>query len=155
MRLANGNASLRCDYCKSVVIVQAGDAGVRYLDEAPEFICPVCAIALWQATLANIEMHACKGCTGMLIPMASMEMLVERMRAEQSETEIPAPQDQADLQRRADCPHCRHRMDTHFYYGGGSAVISGCELCGLNWLDGGVLLRIVRAPHAQEVDSEF
>jgi Zn-finger nucleic acid-binding protein len=154
MRLANGNASLRCDYCKSIVIAQPDDAGVRYLDAASNLTCPACGLALWSATLAGVEIHACRRCHGMLMAMGVLETLVEQMRAGQSGSEIPAPPDPADLNRKVDCPSCRHRMDTHFYYGGGSAVISGCELCSLNWLDGGVLMRIVRAPHRDGAEAE-
>ena len=46
--------------------------------------------------------------------------------------------------------HCHHTMDTHFYYGGGHAVMEIAKRCELNWLDGGALMRIVRAPHSEE-----
>jgi hypothetical protein len=35
----------------------------------------------------------------------------------------------------------------HFYLGGGSSILGSCENCSSNWLDGGVLMRIARAPH--------
>ena len=44
-------------------------------------------------------------------------------------------------------------METHFYFGGGHAVMSSCERCELHWLDGGVLMQIVRAPHDSEPES--
>lgn len=152
MRLAHGNASLRCDYCKTVVIVQPDDLGVRYLEQAANLACPVCAIPLWNATLTGVKIHACERCHGLLVAMEAFEALIAQLRDKYEEAEIPIAAEPQDLNRRTDCPSCRQRMDTHFYYGGGSAVISGCEHCSLNWLDGGVLLRIVRAPHS--VDTE-
>jgi Zn-finger nucleic acid-binding protein len=38
--------------------------------------------------------------------------------------------------------------------GGGGAIIATCENCELNWLDGGMLMRIVRTPH-EESSLEF
>jgi hypothetical protein len=46
-------------------------------------------------------------------------------------------------------------MDTHFYFGGGHAVMSTCEPCELHWMDGGMLMQIVRAPHEEEAASSF
>lgn len=155
MRLAHGNASLRCDYCKTVVIVQSDDLGVQYLDRTTNLACPVCAIPLWNATLGGVKVRACERCHGLLVAMEAFEALIEQLREKYDQTEVPIAAEPGDLNRRTDCPNCRRRMDTHFYYGGGSAVISGCEPCSLNWLDGGVLLRIVRAPHGVEKEAEI
>jgi Zn-finger nucleic acid-binding protein len=155
MRLANGNASLRCDYCKSIFVAAADDTGVQLLDQAAELACPVCAVPLWDAVLAGVQIHACKHCHGLLVAMGAFEELIDQMRALHEESAIPSPADPADLKRNISCPRCRRRMDTHFYYGGGQAVISGCESCSLNWLDGGVLMRIVRAPHRSESETAY
>jgi LSD1 subclass zinc finger protein len=150
LRLAPGNTSLRCDYCKIVVAVAADDTGVQFLDEAPELVCPACAAALWKSVLATVELDACKQCHGLLAPMGWFEPLVEKMRALHAEREFPAAADDAALDRKVLCPRCRQRMDTHYYFGGGHAVMSTCERCELHWLDGGMLMRIVRTPHINE-----
>lgn len=146
MRLANGNISLRCDYCKSLVITKADDAGVQFLDEVQELTCATCQAALWDAVLAALQVNACRKCHGLLVSMGGFEALIEKMRALHAEREIPGPADEAELDRKVLCPKCRQRMDTHYYFGGGHAVMSTCERCELHWLDGGVLMRIVRAP---------
>jgi LSD1 subclass zinc finger protein len=150
LKLAPGNTSLRCDYCKIVVAIAADDTGVQFLDEAPELTCATCQSALWKSVLAAIELDACKKCHGLLVPMGAFEALVEKMRALHTEREIPGLVDEKELDRRVICPKCRQRMDTHFYFGGGHAVMSTCERCELHWLDGGMLMRIVRAPEAND-----
>jgi len=150
MRLAGGLTSLRCEYCKSVYTTEPDDEGMRYLDELEDLLCPVCAVPLWNATLKNVPLRACKKCRGMLVAMGAFEGLIEQARAQHPGTEAPLADDGGDLSRRLECPRCRHAMDTHFYYGGGHVVIEDCERCELNWLDGGALTRIARAPHSEE-----
>ena len=151
MRLANGNTSLRCDYCKNVVVVKADDSGVQFLEEVPDSLCPACATPLWNAVLAKEKLNACKQCHGLLVAMGAFGDLIENMRAEHPEVTVPIPSDPAELQRKVDCPLCHQRMDTHFYFGGGNAVMSTCERCEVHWLDGGVLMQIVRAPRYSEL----
>jgi Zn-finger nucleic acid-binding protein len=150
MRLAGGLTSLRCDYCHSLYYSAADDEGVRYLDELQEFLCPVCAVPLWNATLANLPMRACKKCRGMLVAMGSFEGLIAQMRTTHPGAELSVADDGSDLSRRLECPQCHHPMETHFYYGGGHVVMEDCERCELNWLDGGALMRIVHVPHSEE-----
>lgn len=151
MRLTSGNASLRCDYCKTVVVAQADAAGVEFLDPVAELTCPACTVPLWDAVLAGVSIHACKQCQGLLLPMGDpYEELLGRMRVIHPEKEIPPPANPADLEQKVACPQCHKPMDTHFSYGGEHAVLSSCEWCELNWLDAGTLMRIVRAPHAEE-----
>jgi len=155
MRVATGNTTLRCDYCKSVVVTKIDDPGLHYLDQIlGELNCPVCAVPLWSATLAGLNLCACKRCSGMLIRMGLLEEIIEDLRSAGVESEIPSPPDPDDLQRRIDCPQCRKLLDMHFYYGGGGSVIGGCEQCSLNWLDGGVLMRIARAPHRDDAQAD-
>lgn len=155
MRLGSGNASLRCEYCKTVVTLAADEDGYEFLDETPELLCPVCGIALWNAVLARVPVHVCKRCHGLLAGMSVLEPLVEAMRATHPGSEIPAPAVPADLDRKISCPKCRQRMDTDFYAGGGNVVIAACERCELNWLEGGALMRIVRAPRAGEAELAY
>ena len=88
MRLTSGNASLRCDYCKNVVVAKADDTGVQFLDEAQKLTCPTCAAALWGAILAEIQISACKQCHGLLVSMADFELLLEHMRALHAEGDL-------------------------------------------------------------------
>lgn len=146
MHLTGGNASLRCDYCKTVVVVAPDDADVQFLDEAAELACPLDAALLWNAVLARVPIRACKPCHGLLVSMGAFEDLIANMRAAHPEQVDSPPGNKAELKRRVMCPSCHQTMDTHFYFGGGHAVISTCEKCDLHWIDGGVLMRIVRAP---------
>jgi LSD1 subclass zinc finger protein len=156
LRMATGNATLRCDYCNTVVVAKTDDSGLLFLDQVlTELNCPVCSIPLSKAAVAGIELYACKQCSGMLVSMGVFEALIEKKRAESTGDVIPSPPDPADLNRRLNCPRCRKPLDMHFYMGGGSSVIGGCEDCSLSWLDGGVLMRIVRAPHAAESDNDY
>jgi LSD1 subclass zinc finger protein len=150
MRLANGNTNLRCEYCKSIVIAKADDTGTQFLDADAQLACPACSSPLWNSVLAAIRLDACKQCHGLLVPMPAFEALIEKMRAEHPETVIPAVTDADPLARKVDCPRCHRRMDTHYYFGGGHAVISTCEMCELQWLDSGVLMAIVCAPHERD-----
>ena len=150
MHMSGSQESLRCDYCKNIYFSGADELGMRYLDELPALDCPVCSVPLWNATLTGVGLRACKQCKGMLIAMPAFEQLIEQVRAEQGGSEIPATSDVVDLSRKLECPSCHHTMDSHFYYGGGHVVMEDCERCEVNWLDGGALLRIVRAPHEED-----
>ena len=156
MRLATGDGSMRCDYFKTVVMLPADDAGVHYLDETTQNLnCPDCSIPLWNAVRGGLTLWACKRCSGMLISMGVLEPLIEQLRDKnKDQDEIPSPPDPADLNRNVECPKCHRRTDVHFYMGGGGAIIATCENCELNWLDGGMLMRIVRTPH-EESSLEF
>jgi Zn-finger nucleic acid-binding protein len=154
MRMSGGQESLRCDYCKNIYFSGPDDQGVRYLDEMPDLLCPVCAVPLWNATLAGVPLRACKRCRGMLVAMGAFEGLIEQARAEHRGTQVPATSDVVDPSRKLECPSCHHTMDSHFYYGGGHVVMEDCERCEVNWLDGGALMRIVRAPHQEEAKPD-
>lgn len=156
LRIAEGNAWLRCDYCHSAITVKSDETGVQFVDEVQELTCPNCTVALWEAMLAGVKLDACKKCHGLLVPMGSFEALIERMRAENLGSEVPSlTGDAADLGQSVNCPKCHQRMDTHFYYGGGHAVMSTCERCELHWLQSGFLMQIVRTPHVEEEAPSF
>jgi len=146
MRLNADADHLKCDYCKSIFFPEKNDEGVSVLAVASDEACPICAVPLMQAALAKIRMRYCTRCRGMLIPMGVFLALVEELRAGAPGTLIAPTPDPRDLQRRIACPHCHKRMDTHFYNGPGNVIIDDCDACGLNWLDHGELMRIVRAP---------
>jgi Zn-finger nucleic acid-binding protein len=150
LRLAGSQNNLRCEYCKNIFYSGPDEEGVSYLDELVNVLCPTCSVPLWNATLTNVPLRACKKCKGMLVAMGAFEGLIAQTRGAHPGTEIPVADDGSDLSRKLKCPLCHHVMETHFYYGGGHVVIDDCERCELNWLDGGELRRIARAPHASE-----
>jgi Zn-finger nucleic acid-binding protein len=154
MRLTSGNAGLRCEYCKTVVALAPGDDDVEYLDEAPGLLCPACASSLWNAVQQRVPVNLCKRCHGLLVGMSALGPLVEAMRATHPGSEIPAPANPADLEPKIVCPQCHQRMDMEFYAGGGNVAVASCERCELNWLEGGALMHIVRAPQLSDADLQ-
>ena len=73
--------------------------------------------------------------------------IVAKLRAQVGDaTDIGLPPDPHQLDRVVDCPQCGHRMDTHYYAGGGNVVIDDCSRCELNWLSAGELMAIAYAP---------
>ena len=154
MRLYSDADHFQCEYCKSIFFPAKDDEGVSVLTVATNEECPVCAIPLMNAALAKIRIRYCTRCHGMLIPMGVFIALVEELRAGGQGTLIAPTPDAHDLQRKINCPHCRQRMDTHFYNGPGNVIIDDCDTCELNWLDHGELMRIVRAPDYSNVRAE-
>jgi Zn-finger nucleic acid-binding protein len=145
MQLETGKDCYTCTYCRNIVFPVANDEGVRVLGPADAAICPVCAVGLSDASLANVRLQYCTRCRGMLIPMGAFAALVEQLRGMQTSGAIEQPSDPADLHRQFDCPHCLKHMVTHFYAGSGAVIIASCDDCELDWLDHGKLMRIVRA----------
>lgn len=137
--------ALPCAYCGSVYLPDAGDDGVRVLDESPAEPCPVCAVPLRHATLAGVALRYCTRCRGLLIPMDAFEPLLSAVAAQPGPAQLPQRADPRQLDRRLLCPHCHQPMDTHFYAGPGNVILSDCERCQLNWLDHGKLQRLARA----------
>jgi Zn-finger nucleic acid-binding protein len=54
------------------------------------------------------------------------------------------------LQRKLACPQCHQHMESHYDFTGGHTVIFDCERCEVNWLEGGALMHMVRAPREDE-----
>jgi LSD1 subclass zinc finger protein len=146
MRLKPGTESFECDYCKSVYVPEKADDGVRVLDEAEGQACPICSIALHNATLSGVHILYCTKCHGILAPMPAFEALIDAVRSANSDGVVQPAADSRDLNRKIACPRCNHRMDTHFYAGPGNVVIDSCDDCLVNWLDYGELMRIAHAP---------
>jgi len=147
MRLEEDQECLTCDYCKSICFPEKNDDGVRVLGEPAAESCPACGVPLMHAARAGQRVRYCGRCRGMLVPMSTFMALVQELRAgRDGPAAIPHAPGARDLQRHIDCPQCHQRMDTHFYGGPGNIVIDDCSRCGLNWLDHGELMRIVRAP---------
>ena len=146
MKLKPGIDSFKCDYCQSVYFPEKDDDGVRVLGEPSEHSCPICNLALMQASIDKLRIVYCTQCRGMLIPMAEFQVLIDDLKAMQHDTIVQNAADSTDLRRKIDCPRCHHAMDAHFYAGPGNVVIDSCDMCELNWLDYGELMRIVHAP---------
>jgi Zn-finger nucleic acid-binding protein len=147
MQMSGGQDCLRCHYCKNIYFSAPDDSGIRYLDQLQDRQCPVCAIPLWNASLSRLGVQACKRCRGVLVPMGLLEDLIENMRADHPGVSFPSAPDYDGLSRRLRCPQCGRPMETHFHYGGGSAVVEDCEKCSVIWLEHDSLMRIVHAPH--------
>ncbi len=152
MRLKADQECFICGYCGSVEVPEANAEGIRVFDQPSALSCPVCAIALVEASAAGLRMLYCNHCHGMLIPMDIFPGVIQDLKSRRENAAYGARAfDPRDLERRLPCPQCGRRMDTHLYGGGGNVIIDGCENCGLNWLDHGELDRIVRAPDREYV----
>jgi len=152
LNLDAGETSAKCPYCKTVYLPEKNIDGVRVFDQPSQLHCPICRMPLFDAAMTRQRIWYCKNCRGSLIPMAVFIVLVRHLRAQVGDaTEIAPPPDPHQLDRVTECPQCGHRMDTHYYAGGGNVVIDDCSRCELNWLDAGELMAIVHAPdHSRE-----
>jgi Zn-finger nucleic acid-binding protein len=155
MRLLDGRECLTCDYCGSEYLPEKNEDGVRVLDDAAEFSCPVCAVPLVHAVLEAHQILYCTRCRGSLIPAPVFVPMLRDLRAHRGDAPAtPHPPDPKELQRRIQCPQCHRAMDTHYYAGPGNIVIDDCASCDLNWLYAGELMTIARAPdHACDPES--
>jgi Zn-finger nucleic acid-binding protein len=139
-----------CRYCGSFHFPEtAGHDGVRVLAEtAPPLPCPACEHPLAHAMLdESFHVRYCRNCRGALMKRTSFAAVVEKRRAWASDQPAPpVPLNRGELERKASCPACSTRMETHPYYGPGNVVIDSCLQCELIWLDFGELRQIVAAP---------
>ena len=138
-------ASLKCDYCGTVVVPDRDTSGVRVLAESPDHqSCPICNVTLMQATLGRSPLLYCTRCHGMLVAMMEFQGLIDAART--ASAPIPAlPADVNELDRRINCPHCHRPMEAHFYAGAGNVAMDTCEPCCLHWLDHDEVARIAQA----------
>jgi Zn-finger nucleic acid-binding protein len=144
-------ACYHCDHCGNMRFIDPiadevpPDEQSRELDWDLE--CPVCEEVLTEASLQRLQIHHCSACRGILLRHQDFGTLVFELR--RTATDPPHPQgtlDQSELEREIVCPVCLHPMHTHPYYGPGHIVIDSCTECGLVWLDGGELERVINAP---------
>lgn len=154
MRLETAKDCLACEYCRNIFFPEKDDEGVAIFPEASDESCPVCAVPLMHASLAEVRLLYCTHCRGMLVPMDVFITLVEELRANQPGSLVPPAPDPSELHHKVECPHCHKPMETHFYSGAGNVIIESCDVCELNWLDHGKLMRIVRAPDHSYRDAE-
>ena len=142
-------SSLKCDYCHNVVVPDRDTSGVRVLAEVTNGdACPICNVALMQATLGASPLLYCTKCHGMLVAMMEFESLIDAART--ASAPIAAlPANVHDLDRSIHCPHCHRPMEAHFYINGSNVVMDTCENCCLHWLDHDELARIAQAAPTQ------
>jgi Zn-finger nucleic acid-binding protein len=151
MRLDTDREFFQCEYCRSFYFPEPNADGVRVLEEPAKLACPVCAVPLVHAAVADRRILYCTKCRGMLISMNLFLAIIQDLRAHRAiAAEAGHQPDWKDLDRHIYCPQCGQTMDTHPYGGGGGVIIDACENCSLNWLDYGELDKVVRAP-----DHEF
>ena len=144
----------RCEYCRGTYTPETTEEGVRVLGEKSPLACPVCAVPLVQAALADQKILYCEQCHGMLVAMNAFVTLLDELRTRRDgRGAVPSAPDRSALERRLTCPQCRRPMDTHFYEGPGNIIIDDCSHCYLNWLDPGELLRVIRAPERSYGES--
>jgi Zn-finger nucleic acid-binding protein len=136
---------LRCPYCLTVHVTDAGQDGLVPLDREVRLSCPVCTVRLKAGTVEGQAVVYCPQCRGILTTSERLAVIVEKARSGRPAIDPPAnPFDPAELRRATACPGCGRRMDTHPYGGGGNAVIDSCLQCGLVWLDAGELTVLER-----------
>jgi Zn-finger nucleic acid-binding protein len=148
MRVDNASGALTCNHCGSVEQVPAL---VRYLERAGESStsCPTCTSPLAECRLEGHPLLFCDRCHGMLVAMELFVSIVEAAREHDDRTDVISPRRQSPGSRVLTCPECRQPMVNHLYGGPGNLVIDACERCHVNWLDGGELRRIARAPRGR------
>lgn len=146
MRLKPDEDCYTCDYCGAVYVPEKNSDGVRVLGGASGETCPNCNIPLVQAAIEKSRILYCTKCLGMLVPMPAFRGLVAALQVSAGASMTQPPADPADLKRVLACPSCHQHMETHYYAGGGNAIIESCDKCLLNWLDHGELPRIIHAP---------
>jgi len=110
--------------------------------------CPTCRTPLSDGRLEGRAVLFCQRCLGVLIDMGLFVSVIEAVRESEARTEVVLPRSQNPGERLLNCPGCGQIMLSHIYLGPGNLVIDTCERCRLNWLDGGELRRIARAPRS-------
>jgi Zn-finger nucleic acid-binding protein len=140
MEPVGNRGHLRCDYCQSVHVPEAGQDGLIALDHDHRLACPICSVQLKTGTVERKSVAYCPQCRGVLTTSESFAEIVLRKRSKRPPRDSDAvPFDPSELHRTTRCPACRGRMHTHPYGGGGPAVIDSCHRCHLVWLDSGEL----------------
>jgi len=134
-----------CDHCGGQATPRADEDGVVVMGPTSQN-CPVCETPLANASIESQEFLYCGRCRGMLLEMEKFVPLLDVLREYRSWSRSSQAPRGVDAGRVLRCPLCRHEMDEHFYGGGGNVNVDSCETCGVLWLDGGELSRIVAAP---------
>ncbi|WP_147867210.1 hypothetical protein [Stieleria maiorica] len=89
----------------------------------------------------------CTACRGYVIDSGCLGVIVHELRAHYRGPDAdPVPLNQDELAEQRDCPACAQQMETHPYYGPGTAVINSCSDCKVTWMDHRELASIIRTP---------
>ena len=137
---------LTCGHCGTLNEPIAAPVG---LDIGPvtDTHCPSCASPLCDSRLEGIPLLFCRGCQGMLVAIPRFVSVIDAARMQEPPgVAAVLPRRQAPGERTLVCPSCHGPMLSHIYGGPGNLVLDTCERCQRNWLDGGELRRIARAP---------
>jgi Zn-finger nucleic acid-binding protein len=141
--------SLTCNHCGTLNEPATPPVGLD-VGPATDTACPSCAVPLHESHLEGLPLLFCRGCQGMLVPMPLFVSVIEAARMQEPRgVSAVLPRRQRPGERTLTCPSCRTPMLSHIYGGPGNLVIDTCEPCGRNWLDGGELRRIARAPQGR------
>ena len=154
MRLDRDTGIAMCDYCRSTHVPLPQLDGVEVFQESTHS-CPACKSTLFEAKLAQQELLYCAECRGMLVPMAGLMTLVERLRAQRDRPVSALPRMGDDFELPRLCPFCQKAMDNHPYLGPGNITVDTCSECQVIWLDKGELTRVVMAPDHAPVSSLY
>ena len=126
---------------------------VEFSNECSGVACARCEGTLEVVYVGDFKIAGCQSCGGMLIENRLLASIINTYRAEfEGPDAVIEPLNQAELRVKVDCVVCLNRMDTHAYCGPGSVVVDSCIGCGLVWLDGNELQRIVEAPGPRELN---
>lgn len=146
MRLVRDRDYWSCNHCPAFVFPQLTEDGVRLLGDSSNHDCPVCRVGLKPAAMEGRRLLHCTSCGGVLVGQALFAGIVQALRARhRGEPAPPQPITDEELARRVCCPHCKHPMEAHPYYGPGNAVLDSCGRCGLIWCDRGEIATLGRA----------
>lgn len=110
--------------------------------------CPKCRCGLEFAILhGRWRVCFCKTCRGFVIDSGCLGVIVHELRAHYcGEDSKPVPLNPDELDEHRSCPACDQWMETHPYYGPGTAVINSCAHCKVTWMDHRELSSIICAP---------
>lgn len=110
--------------------------------------CPKCDVELQFAILHDRwRVCLCTNCRGYVIDSGCLGVIVHELRASyRGDDAKPIPLNPAELEEQRSCPACEQPMETHPYYGPGTAVINSCSHCTVTWMDHRELASIIRAP---------
>lgn len=151
MHLDRDQGLMICDYCGSQMVPSKDEDGVVVLEPTRQQ-CPVCKAQLMSASMESCDMLYCTGCHGMLLDMDKLLPLLRTLREQRYWARSSQAPRKSEAERVLDCPLCGLEMDRHAYGGGGNVDVDSCEPCGVLWLDGRELSRMVAAP---DRDPEF
>jgi Zn-finger nucleic acid-binding protein len=145
----DSRGALTCNHCGTLNEPTAPPPGLD-LGPVTETPCPSCAAPLHDSRLEGLPLLFCDGCQGMLVSMPLFVAVIDAARMQEPRgVSAVLPRRQKPDERTLACPSCHRPMLSHIYGGPGNLVIDTCEACECNWLDGGELRRIARAPQGR------